>query len=91
MSRKVKTKISHVEAHDEVGNLVFFEMPFAAMHFGTGMVTDGQEERIRVKIEKLATAYCALADKPDSAFDATVDIGRKVKFVNRLQAKGVWV
>ena len=91
MSQKVKRKLSHIEAHDECGNLVFFEMPYAAMYFDTKEVSNNDEERIRVKIEKLATEYCAKADKPDSAFDATVDLAGKEKFVNRLQDKGVWV
>ena len=88
MAQKVKTKLSHIEAHDECGNLVFFEMPYDAMYYGTGQVSICAEERIQAKTEKMATAYCALADKPDCSFS---DLSGKQKFVNRLQRKGVWI
>lgn len=83
-----KDKLSHIEAHNEVGELVYFEMPYAAMYFGTGQVSDGQEKRMEAKIEKLATQYCAKADKPDSAFS---DLDGKMKYVNKKQKTGKWV
>jgi hypothetical protein len=85
---KVKTKISHIEAHDECGNLVYFEMPFAAMYYETGHVTINDEERIQAKTEKLATEYCAKADKPDAMIN---DLDDKIKVVNRLERKGAWI
>ena len=83
-----KNKLSHIEAHNEVGELVYFEMPHAAMYFGTGGVSNNDEERIRLKIEKLATQYCAKADCPDSAFS---DLDGKVKYVNKKQKTGEWI
>ena len=86
--RKTRSKVHHIEARNEVGEMVFFEMPFAAMYFNTGQVTDQQENGLRNRQEKMATQYCALADKPDSIFS---DLDGKERFVNKLQRKGVWV
>lgn len=83
-----RNKLSHIEAHNEVGELVYFEMPHTAMYFGTGQVTNNDEERIRGKIEKMATQYCAKADKPDSAFS---DLNGKMKYVNKKQKTGGWI
>ena len=85
---KHKFKTHHIIAYNELGELVYFEMPRAAIYFGTDQVSIAQEERIQARQERLATEYCALADKPDSFFS---DLDAKVKYVNRLQAKGVWV
>ena len=85
---KSKNKLHHIEAHNELGELVYFEMPRSAMYFGTDQVSTSEEERIQARQEKLAMQYCALADKPDSVFS---DLDAKVKYVNRLQTKGVWV
>ncbi len=85
---KKPNKIHHIEARDECGNLVYFEMPRAAIYYGTDQVSISDEERIQARQERLATEYCALSDKPDSVFS---DLDGKVKYVNRLQAKGVWV
>lgn len=85
---KRPNKLHHIEAHDECGNLVYFEMPRAAILFGTETVSDQDEKRIRAKQLKLACEYCALADKRQRAF---MGLSGKIKYVNRLQAKGVWV
>lgn len=85
---KRANKTHHIEARDECGNLVYFEMPRAAIYFGTDQVSISQEERIQARQERLATEYCALADKPDSLFS---DLNAKVKYVNRLQKSGSWI
>lgn len=85
---KKPNKIHHIEARDECGNLVYFEMPRAAIYYGTDQVSIAEEERIQARQERLATEYCALSDKPDSVFS---DLAGKEKYVNRKVAKGVWV
>lgn len=88
MTRKSKPKTSHIEAYNEIGELVYFDMPYAAMHYGTGSVSIYQEECIQARVEKLAMLYCAKADKPDSVFS---DLEGKQRFVGRLNRKGEWV
>ena len=83
-----RPKTHHIEARNELGELVYFDMPYTAMYYGTGSVTVNQEERIQARVEKLATEYCAKADCPDSLFS---DLDGKVKIVNRLNKKGVWI
>jgi len=46
MSQKIKRKLSHIEAHDECGNLVFFEMPFAAMYYDMACVRLKDQDRV---------------------------------------------
>ncbi len=60
MSRKVKTKISHVEAHDEVGNLVFFEMPFAAMHYDMGYVRLKDQDKVDDTVDHLIELFYSI-------------------------------
>ena len=86
--RKTRSKVHHIEARNEVGEIVFFEMPYAAMYFNTGQVTDQQENGLRNRQEKMATQYCALADKRDAMINCVSD---KNKVANRLDKKGVWV
>ena len=62
MSRKVKTKISHVEAHDEVGNLVFFEMPFAAMHYDMGYVKLKDQDKIDDTMDHLIELHYSISE-----------------------------
>ncbi len=85
---KKPNKIHHIEALDECGNLVYFEMPRSAIYYGTDKVSIAEEERIQARQERLATEYCALSDKPDSVFS---DLAGKEKYVNKLQLKGIWI
>lgn len=85
---KKPNKIHHIEARDECGNLVYFEMPLAAMYAKTWHITDQEEKRLESNQEKLAMQYCALSDKPDSVFS---DLAGKEKYVNKLQLKGIWI
>jgi hypothetical protein len=86
---KPKSKISHIEAHDECGNLVFFEMPFAAMYMNTGQVSCADEMRIeRVTIDRLMRGYFKEVDRSDVLIH---DLDDKIKVVNRLERKGGWI
>lgn len=82
------SKIHHTEAYNEVGELVYFDIPTAAMHYETNMVSIVAEERIQAKVEKLATEYCAKADKPDAFFDSREGLDGKIKFVAKLRKSG---
>jgi hypothetical protein len=56
---KVKTKISHIEAHDECGNLVFFELPFAAVHYDQHYVRLKDQDRIDDTMDELIELFYA--------------------------------
>lgn len=82
------SKIHHTVAYNEVGEIVNFEMPTAAMRYETSMVSISAEERIQARVEKLATEYCAKADKPDAIFDSRESLDDKIKFVAKLRKSG---
>ena len=62
MSRKVKTKISHVEAHDECGNLVFFEMPYAAMYYDMSCVKLKDQDRVDDTMDELIEMHYSISE-----------------------------
>ena len=60
MSQKVKRKLSHIEAYDECGNLVFFEMPFAAMHYNQHYVRLKDQDKIDDTVDELIELHYSI-------------------------------
>ena len=81
-------KTHHIEARNESGDLVYFEMPRAAIYYGTGSVSVRDEERIDRTKDKLIEQYYSEVDRSDVLIH---DLDDKIRIVNRLRRKGVWV
>ncbi len=81
-------KLHHIEARNESGELVMFEMPRAGMLFNTGLVTCEGELKVVETIQKLADKYRMRSQAREVLI---MDLDDKVKVVNRLRSKGVWV
>jgi hypothetical protein len=62
MSRKVKNKISHIEAHNEIGQLVFFDMPFAAVHYGQDYVRLKDQDKVDDTMDELIELHYAQSE-----------------------------
>ena len=60
MSQKVKRKLSHIEAHDECGNLVFFDMPYAAMHYNMLYVILKDQDKVDDTADELIELHYSI-------------------------------
>lgn len=62
MSLKIKRKLSHIEARNEMGELVFFEMPFAAMHYGYDYVRLKDQDKVDDTMDSLIELHYGICE-----------------------------